>query len=111
MDAQGYKRAPAWSTQKVVDLIAVWGEEFVQAEHRYSRRNTNICAKIMQVMGEKGYTRDMQQCRVKIKELRRHTMASMEPAQITTAVMSILNTLRIIMQNMQNQNLQKQPRR
>ncbi|EMP25874.1 hypothetical protein UY3_17047 [Chelonia mydas] len=39
---------------------------------------------------------------------RRHTTASMEPTQITLAVMSIVNTSRIIMQYMQNQNLQKQ---
>ncbi|CAM4681514.1 unnamed protein product [Caretta caretta] len=40
-----------------------------------------------------------------------HTTASMEPAQITAAVMSIVNTSPIIMQYMQNQNLQKQARR
>ncbi|CAM4593079.1 unnamed protein product [Lepidochelys kempii] len=35
----------------------------------------------------------------------------MEPAQITTAVMSIVNTSRIILQHVQNQNLKKQARR
>ncbi|EMP32888.1 Exocyst complex component 3-like protein 2 [Chelonia mydas] len=35
----------------------------------------------------------------------------MEPAQITAAVMSIVNTSRIILQYVQNQNLQKQARR
>ncbi|XP_044869201.1 zinc finger and SCAN domain-containing protein 29-like [Mauremys mutica] len=70
MDVQGRKCAQAWSTQEVVDLIAVWGEESVQAELRTSRRNTDIYAKIVQGMGEKGYTRDPQQCRLKIKELR-----------------------------------------
>ncbi|EMP39746.1 hypothetical protein UY3_03025 [Chelonia mydas] len=38
-------------------------------------------------------------------------MASMEPAQITTAVMTILNTTCIIQQHVQNQNLQKQASR
>ncbi|EMP31980.1 hypothetical protein UY3_10904 [Chelonia mydas] len=42
---------------------------------------------------------------------RRHTTASLEPAQITTAVMRTVNTSHIIMQYMQNQNLQKQVRR
>ncbi|EMP35687.1 hypothetical protein UY3_07133 [Chelonia mydas] len=37
-----------------------------------------------------------------------HTMTSMEPTQITAAVMSIVNISHIIMQYMQNQNLQKQ---
>ncbi|XP_074805112.1 myb/SANT-like DNA-binding domain-containing protein 7 [Natator depressus] len=59
-----------WSIQETLDLIAVWGEESVQAELRTSRRNADIYAKIAQGMGEKGYTRDTQQCHVKIKELR-----------------------------------------
>ncbi|EMP27114.1 hypothetical protein UY3_15799 [Chelonia mydas] len=42
---------------------------------------------------------------------RRHTMESMEPAQITVAVMSTVNTSHIILQYVQNQNLQKQARR
>ncbi|EMP37863.1 Zinc finger and SCAN domain-containing protein 29 [Chelonia mydas] len=70
METQGRKRAPAWSTQEVVDLIAVWGEQSVQAELRSSRRNIDIYAKIAWGMGEKGYTRDMQKHHVKIKELR-----------------------------------------
>ncbi|XP_065423349.1 malonyl-CoA decarboxylase, mitochondrial isoform X2 [Chrysemys picta bellii] len=42
---------------------------------------------------------------------RRHTTASMEPAQITAALMSTVNTTRIILQYMQHQKLQKQARR
>ncbi|XP_065440268.1 3-oxo-5-alpha-steroid 4-dehydrogenase 1 isoform X5 [Chrysemys picta bellii] len=42
---------------------------------------------------------------------RRHTTASMEPAQITAAVMSTVNTTRIILQYMQHQKLQQQARR
>ncbi|XP_077661950.1 deoxyguanosine kinase, mitochondrial isoform X5 [Eretmochelys imbricata] len=38
---------------------------------------------------------------------RRHTTASMEPAQITLAIRSTLNTTRIIQQYMQHQNLAK----
>ncbi|XP_073198564.1 uncharacterized protein [Lepidochelys kempii] len=49
---------------------AVWGEESVQAELRSKRRNANIYAKIAQGMVERGYYRDMQQCLVKVKELR-----------------------------------------
>ncbi|EMP24204.1 Repulsive guidance molecule A [Chelonia mydas] len=70
METQGPKHAPAWSTQEVVDLIAVWGEESTEAELRSSRRNADIYAKITQGMREKGYTRDRQQYRVKIKDLR-----------------------------------------
>nr|XP_048695111.1 uncharacterized protein LOC125631836 [Caretta caretta] len=60
MAAQGRRRAPAFSVQETLDLIALWGEEPGQAE-RY--------AQIAQRMGGKGYTRDSQQCRVKIKAL------------------------------------------
>ncbi|XP_039369263.1 histone acetyltransferase p300-like isoform X5 [Mauremys reevesii] len=38
---------------------------------------------------------------------RRHSTGNMEPTQITAAIMSSVNTTRIILQYMQNQNLQK----
>ncbi|CAM4588156.1 unnamed protein product [Lepidochelys kempii] len=60
MAAQGRKRAPAFSVQETLDLIALWGEQPVEAE---------LYAQIAQRMGGKGYTRDTQQCRVKIKAL------------------------------------------
>uniref|UniRef100_A0A8C3FIM0 DDE Tnp4 domain-containing protein n=1 Tax=Chrysemys picta bellii TaxID=8478 RepID=A0A8C3FIM0_CHRPI len=41
-------------------------------------------------------------------QCRHHTTASMEPAQFKTAVMNIVNTSRIIVQFMLNQNLQNQ---
>ncbi|CAM5146023.1 unnamed protein product [Eretmochelys imbricata] len=42
---------------------------------------------------------------------RHHRTASMEPVQLTTAVMTIVNTSRIIVQFMQNQHLKNQSRR
>ncbi|EMP36423.1 Zinc finger and SCAN domain-containing protein 29 [Chelonia mydas] len=67
---QKSKRAPAWTERETLDLIAVWGEESVQAELRSKRRNANIFAKISQGTLDRGYTRDTQQCHMKIKELR-----------------------------------------
>uniref|UniRef100_A0A8C3J017 Myb/SANT-like DNA-binding domain-containing protein n=1 Tax=Chrysemys picta bellii TaxID=8478 RepID=A0A8C3J017_CHRPI len=42
--------APAWTEQEVLDLITVWGDE--------------------SDMKDRGYNRDPQQCRTKLKELR-----------------------------------------
>ncbi|CAM5138942.1 unnamed protein product [Eretmochelys imbricata] len=70
MQSQNRKRAPAWSELETLDLIAVWGEESLQAELQSSRRNTDIYAKIAQGMVDRDYTRDTQQCHMKIKELR-----------------------------------------
>ncbi|EMP25296.1 Zinc finger and SCAN domain-containing protein 20 [Chelonia mydas] len=70
METPGCKHAPAWSTQEVMDHTAVWGEASVQVEFQSRRRNANICAKTASGMGAKGYTRDTQQCRVKINDLR-----------------------------------------
>ncbi|XP_067425841.1 zinc finger and SCAN domain-containing protein 29-like isoform X2 [Emydura macquarii macquarii] len=70
MTAPRCRRAPAWSTQEVMDLLGLWGEEDVQAQLRTSRRNFDIYSRIARGMEEKGYDRDTQQCRVKIKELR-----------------------------------------
>ncbi|EMP25612.1 hypothetical protein UY3_17302 [Chelonia mydas] len=70
MEAQNHKRAPAWTEREVLDLIAVWGEESVQAELHSKRRNASIFAKISKGTMNRGYNRDTQQCRMKVKELR-----------------------------------------
>ncbi|XP_065438492.1 uncharacterized protein LOC135981134 [Chrysemys picta bellii] len=70
MQSQNRKRAPAWTDWEVLDLIAVWGKEFVLSELRSKRQNAKIYEKISKAMTERGYSRDATQCRVKIKELR-----------------------------------------
>lgn len=66
MTAPSLKHAPACSTQEMLELLGLWGDEAVQAQ-------LPVVATYEQItlgMGEKGYTRDMQRCCVKIKELR-----------------------------------------
>ncbi|XP_074794819.1 myb/SANT-like DNA-binding domain-containing protein 7 [Natator depressus] len=53
-----------------MDLIAVWGDESVLSELRSKRRNAKIFEKISKGMKDRGDHRDLQQCRVKLKELR-----------------------------------------
>ncbi|EMP42435.1 Zinc finger and SCAN domain-containing protein 29 [Chelonia mydas] len=55
---------------EVLDLIAVWGDESVLSELHSKRRNAKIFEKISKSMKDRGYNRDPQQCRVKLKELR-----------------------------------------
>ncbi|XP_074803437.1 uncharacterized protein LOC141984348 [Natator depressus] len=70
MQSQNRRRAPAWTEREVLDLIAVWGEEFVLAELRSKRRNANTYGKVSKAGMDRGYNREPQQCCVKIKELR-----------------------------------------
>ncbi|XP_053891440.1 myb/SANT-like DNA-binding domain-containing protein 2 isoform X2 [Malaclemys terrapin pileata] len=70
MESQDRKRAPAWTEQKVRDLLTIWGDESVLAELRSSKRNGKILEKVSKAMKDRGHNRDAQQCRVKIKELR-----------------------------------------
>ncbi|EMP26672.1 Zinc finger and SCAN domain-containing protein 20 [Chelonia mydas] len=69
MSAPHSKCDPAWSTQEVVDLLGLWGEENVQAQLQSSHRHFDIYKQIAQGLGKKGYNRDTQQCLVKIMEL------------------------------------------
>ncbi|XP_065415763.1 uncharacterized protein LOC135973990 isoform X2 [Chrysemys picta bellii] len=70
MQADNRKRAPAWTVWEVLDLIAIWGEDSVLAELRLKRRNAKTFEKISKGMMERGHSRDSDQCRVKVKELR-----------------------------------------
>ncbi|EMP32765.1 hypothetical protein UY3_10105 [Chelonia mydas] len=64
------KCSPAWRAPELLDLLALWGEEAVQSQLRSSHRNLDTNNQISHGMLDKGYKQDMQQCRVKIKELR-----------------------------------------
>ncbi|EMP30782.1 hypothetical protein UY3_12095 [Chelonia mydas] len=70
MEAQNLKRAPAWTKREVLDLIAVWEDESMLSELRSKRRNAKIFEKISKGIKDRGYHRDPQQCRMKLKELR-----------------------------------------
>ncbi|EMP42151.1 hypothetical protein UY3_00538 [Chelonia mydas] len=70
MESQNRKRAPAWTEQEVWDLIAVWGDESVLSELRFKIQNAKIFDKISKGMKDRGYHRDLQQCCMKLKELR-----------------------------------------
>ncbi|XP_065422256.1 uncharacterized protein LOC135975376 [Chrysemys picta bellii] len=70
MQADNRKRAPAWTVQEVLDLIAIWGEDSVLAELHSKRRNAKTFEKISKGMMERGHNRDSDQCHVKVKELR-----------------------------------------
>ncbi|XP_050792688.1 zinc finger and SCAN domain-containing protein 20-like [Gopherus flavomarginatus] len=63
------KRAPAWNSSELQDLISVWGEEAVQAQLRSSRRNYDTYGQISKSLLIRGHELNALQCRVKIKEL------------------------------------------
>ncbi|XP_050802589.1 zinc finger and SCAN domain-containing protein 20-like [Gopherus flavomarginatus] len=63
------RRAPAWNSSELQDLISVWGEEAVQAQLRSSRRNYDTYGQISQSLLIRGHEQDALQCTVKIKEL------------------------------------------
>ncbi|EMP25680.1 hypothetical protein UY3_17269 [Chelonia mydas] len=70
MESQNRKRAPAWTKQEVLDLITVWEDESMLSELRSKRRNAKIFEKISKGMMDRGYNRVLQQCCMKLKELR-----------------------------------------
>ncbi|EMP35935.1 Zinc finger and SCAN domain-containing protein 29 [Chelonia mydas] len=64
------KRSPTWTTEELLDLLSIWGEEAMQSQQRLSRRNFDTYGQISQSLCKKSYDQDTVQCRVKIKELR-----------------------------------------
>ncbi|EMP36672.1 Transcriptional repressor CTCF [Chelonia mydas] len=78
MESQNSTRAPAWTEQEILDLIAVWGDESVLSELSSKRRNAKIFEKISKSMKDRGYHKDPQQCHVKLKELRQSYQKTQE---------------------------------
>ena len=61
----------AWSDNEVKALLAVWGENNVQEELDGAVRNKAVFMNISKKLKEMGFDRDWQQCRVKIKNLKK----------------------------------------
>ena len=67
----GSSRGASWSESETKTLIAVWGDEKVQAEMGGRTRTKQVFEKIAQQMNDKGYNRDIDQCKTKIKNLKK----------------------------------------
>ncbi|XP_075769861.1 uncharacterized protein LOC142823168 [Pelodiscus sinensis] len=64
------KKAKVWSRQETLFLIKVWGARPIFSALKNSRRNAACYDTIAQRLARKGYSRDPEQCRAKINELR-----------------------------------------
>ena len=64
-------RGCTWSDDEVKALIAIWGERKIQEELDGSVRNRTVYVNFAKKMNDLGYDRDWQQCKVKIKNLKK----------------------------------------
>ena len=55
----------------VYELIEVWSDDTIQDQLEGSHRNQQVYKKISKILAEKGYTRMCDQCRQKVKKLRK----------------------------------------
>ena len=63
-------RGSTWSDSEVAALITISGEADIQEQLDGATRNKNIYLRISKKMAESGFTRDWQQCKAKIKNLK-----------------------------------------
>ena len=63
-------RGSTWSDSEVAALITISGEADIQEQLDGATRNKNIYLRISKKMTESGFTRDWQQCKAKIKNLK-----------------------------------------
>lgn len=69
--ASSSSRGAAWGEKETRTLIAIWGDVKIQAELDGKSRTKQVYEKISQMMNEEGYNRDGEQCKIKIKNLKK----------------------------------------
>ena len=74
MAGPGPSRGASWGENETKTLIAVWGDEKIQAELGGRMRTKQVFEKIGQRMKSKKYGRDTEQCKTKIKNLKKAYM-------------------------------------
>ena len=70
-DKRNNDRGKNWSNEEVYELIEVWSDDTIQEQLEGSHRNQQVYKKISKTLAEKGYTRTWDQCRQKVKKLRK----------------------------------------
>ena len=71
MATSGNERGRNWTEEEVYELIDVWSDDIIQSQLEGSQRNQHVYKKISQKLQEKGYERTWDQCRQKMKKLRK----------------------------------------
>ena len=84
-------RGSLWSEEEVHALIAVWGEEEIQAQLDGATRNKKVFDKIAKQLTELGLARTGHQCREKIKKLKSDYRKAKDSNNLTGRGRSILN--------------------
>ena len=64
-------RGSTWSDEEVKELLSIWREKEVQNELDGAKRKAPIHETIAQGLQEKGFNRDSEQCKTKMKNLKR----------------------------------------
>ena len=60
----------SWSSNEVLALLSIWGEESVQTQLDGAVRNKEVFVKISRKLSELGFANDWKQRRIKVKNLK-----------------------------------------
>jgi len=63
--------ASTWSRSKTLKLIKIWGEDMIQEQLEGCHRNRDVYMRIACIMNNCGYERSFEQCREKVKKLKK----------------------------------------
>ena len=60
-----------WCEEEIKALIKIWGEENIQSQLDGAVRNKNVYMEIAKQLSTQGYDRDWEQCKNKVKNLKK----------------------------------------
>ena len=81
--ATSTSRGAAWGERETKVLIGIWGDVKIQAELDGKSRTKQVYDKISEMMSEQGYSRDGEQCKTKIKNLKKMYTAVKDHNNVT----------------------------
>ena len=65
------ERGKFWTAAETKLLIDTWSQDSIQKQLHGAKRNDNVFAQIVNTLAKRGYHRTAQQCRAKIKTLKK----------------------------------------
>ena len=83
MPPKAQERGKNWLDEEVFVLIAAWSDDVIQGELGGSQRNRHVYEKIAAVLKKNSYDRTGEQCKEKIKKLKKDYKAVVDNNNIT----------------------------
>ena len=75
------EKGRAWTDAETKLILEIWSQDTIQRQLKGAFRNVNVFAQVVEELRNSSYHRTVQQCRIKVKSLKKKYKAIVDSAK------------------------------